>query len=576
MRAVSGWKFSAGLACGIAAACLAACSQSGNQGPVIAKVGSYEIAGEELELLTAGKGLAFSTLEDEYTYKRAYLDTMIETRLLIEGAYQKQIDKHEEVARAVALNKNQFLIDILYEQEVTSKVSVTPAEVKAHWNNLEFVIMLHHILLPTEDSAQAIFARLKAGENYEQLAYTASADPGAKTNRGQVGRVVYTSLLQEMAQVAFALDTGQIAPPFKTVYGWHIVKVSEKSPNAKRKPFETSEKEYEQEALAMKRNALTQTFIAEMKERYKVAIDTNTSLYVLKKRDNLYPPQILASLPRSDFDIKQLDRNERDLTLATWEGGQLSLGEYLEETAGVDPRAKPSFDQFDSLSAAIWMLRASDLFALEATKRGIENDPKYKRKLKLLREMTMAEIMKNDSLTVGLVVTDSMSRSYYDAHLAEFTLPARVRVFEILTSDQALATRLARTVRSLEDFKEHAVQHTERISKRATSGDLGYIDGKGHPELFAAANALPSGSFGGPVVTQGKFAIFYVADKLPEQLKDYLDVKRDIVSKQVEELRRQALDQWLTSQKATVAISVNEEALKKALEQKRGSEGAAS
>lgn len=552
----------------IVAGLFAGCGKSTSD-DVIAEVGDYEITVKEMGDLTQNVSYQFGSPDEEFVAKRALLDTMVRNRLIIQGAYEKGIDKLEEIARVVLANRDKFLLDIHYRKRIVDRAKASDAEIREFWEKLDTTVHAFQILLPNEDTANMIFERVKAGENFEQLAYDFSIDPSAKRNRGDIGWFEWGATVPEFQNAAFSLNVGEVSPPIKSRYGWHIIKVVAKQQNTGRTDFESSKASIQSRIENMKAQELTYQYFLEMQSKYPITVDSATAQYVLHKREDLYPPQILASLPKSTFDLRQLDRNERELVLATWPGGQISLGEYLTKIENIPIEFLPDFNDYDSLGVIVFEIKKLELVALEAQKDGIENDPEFKRKMQLFKELSMADVMRNDTIPAGLVITDTVSRRYYEEHKEEYVVPARIRVFEIQTDDEALAVRLARESRSEEQFKANAMKYTKRITHKETAGDLGYIDAKRFPEIFAVAAKLPVGEVGGPVLAQGRFSIFYIQDKIPAQQKDYLDAKRDIVTKLVAAVKDSAITAWIDKRKETTSVEIHEDVLRESIDESR-------
>lgn len=543
----------------------AACGKKSSD--VVATVGDYKITTEELVNLNPGLGAGFADANAEFAARKEALESLVVGRLLVQAAYEKKIDQSEEISRVVLANKDKFLLDALYKREVLDKSDVSEAEVKDFYNHLEFKLRASQIVVNTEDTARMIFEKIKAGENFEQMAYDFSLDPNAKRNRGDLGYFLWGGMVDEFQQAAFKMEAGELSPPVKSTFGWHVIKLVEKLPNESRGTFEETKESIKNQILARKRQKVTEDYVAGIRAKYPITVDHATCDYLLKKRENLYPPQLLENLPKNDFDDAQLDRNEKDLVLATWDGGQMTLLDYLTRIHQIPDAYKPSLDQYDSIGMTIFNLKMPEILAYEANKSGLESDEAFQRKLKLFKEMAMADVMRNDSIKPALQPDDASARTYYDSHPDEFSNPARIRIFEIQLSDELLAAKLARQIKSATDFRAKAADLTERPSLRANSGDLGYIDRRFSPELFDAAWEKPVGTVGGPVAFGGKYSIYYVADKLQPELKDFLGVKREIMLKQLSEYKAQAFDAWLSEARAKTKISIDEEALRGSIDQ---------
>jgi parvulin-like peptidyl-prolyl isomerase len=243
------------------------------------------------------------------------------------------------------------------------------------------------------------------------------------------------------------------------------------------------------------------------------------------------------------------------------DGGQVTLYEYLTDVQGIPAQYRPDLDDYDSLATIIFELKKLDLLSFEAIREGLDNDEEYLRRMKLFKELNMADIMRSDSIIMPPDPDEGMIRAYYDENPDEFTDPAKVHIFEILLSDELKAKKLTSTLTGLPDFKSSASLLTERPGKRTKGGDMGYLEQKLYPEIFDAAYNSPIGSIGGPIFTNNQYSVFYVADKIQPQLKDFLGVKRAIYEKLSSNQNELTLQKWIDSRLKETEVSVDEDVL---------------
>ncbi len=76
-----------------------------------------------------------------------------------------------------------------------------------------------------EEKAQAVIARLEAGEDFEDLARELSEDPGSSANGGDLGWFGKGRMVTSFEEVAFEIEPGTISDPIQTQFGWHIIEV---------------------------------------------------------------------------------------------------------------------------------------------------------------------------------------------------------------------------------------------------------------------------------------------------------------------------------------------------------------
>ncbi len=130
------------------------------------------------------------------------------------------------------------------KEAIVSKVSVTPDEVKNYFNTLKQAdnlpefgseIELAQIVLhiePTKEEVQRVIAKLKDlkkqiedGASMRLKAMLESDDPGVSQNGGLYQVQRDGQFIKEFKEVAFSLAEGEVSEPFKTDFGYHIIKV---------------------------------------------------------------------------------------------------------------------------------------------------------------------------------------------------------------------------------------------------------------------------------------------------------------------------------------------------------------
>lgn len=106
---------------------------------------------------------------------------------------------------------------VLLQNKLLEDLDLQPEETK---------VMVHaaHILVDTEEEAQAVEDRLAAGESFEEVAAEVSTDTSAYRG-GDLGWFGEGNMIPEFEQAAFALQPGEISEPVQSQYGWHIIKL---------------------------------------------------------------------------------------------------------------------------------------------------------------------------------------------------------------------------------------------------------------------------------------------------------------------------------------------------------------
>ena len=160
-------------------------------------------------------------------------------------------DYRHRIEKGLAIKK-------LIEKEISTTIKVTEEEKKAfyaaHKNEFEQPegVQMSHILINVkpgaskEETAKArkkieeILAKVKGGENFAELARKNSECP-TSSKGGDLGYVSKGRMVPEFEKAAYALKPGQVSDVVQTQFGFHIIKVGEKSP-AQILPYEKVEK----------------------------------------------------------------------------------------------------------------------------------------------------------------------------------------------------------------------------------------------------------------------------------------------------------------------------------------------
>jgi parvulin-like peptidyl-prolyl isomerase len=85
-----------------------------------------------------------------------------------------------------------------------------------------------HILVETQEEAQAAFGRLEAGEAFADLAAELSIDPGSAEVGGELGCTSPVGYVPEFAEATLVAPLGEPFGPFESQFGWHILLVSDR------------------------------------------------------------------------------------------------------------------------------------------------------------------------------------------------------------------------------------------------------------------------------------------------------------------------------------------------------------
>tara|TARA_E500000178_G_scaffold109437_1_gene109171 strand:- start:635 stop:2590 length:1956 start_codon:yes stop_codon:yes gene_type:complete len=164
-----------------------------------------------------------------------YLELYIKFKLKVSEAYRQKLDTQKSFKNELAGYRKQLAQPYLVDKKSNEKL------IKEAYERYLKEVNASHIMvsLPTNPSpadtlkaykkAIRYYNQIKSGElNFDSTAYQFSEDQSAKLNFGKLGYFTAFSMIYPFEGVAYNTPIGEISKPFKTRFGYHIVKVHDR------------------------------------------------------------------------------------------------------------------------------------------------------------------------------------------------------------------------------------------------------------------------------------------------------------------------------------------------------------
>ncbi|MFI1770406.1 peptidylprolyl isomerase [Thalassobellus citreus] len=395
-----------------------------------------------------------------------------------------------------------------------------------------------------ENRIQDIYKKLQQGEDFEALAKQFSDDKATASkggmlspfSRGQIG-------VQEFEDVAFALNNeGDVSEPFKTKFGWHIVKLY----NKKLIPsFQVIKLELEQK---VKRDAraklIDEALYNSLKEKYNVTTEQPALKYFSSILNDDYfkrawelPNDFNARTPLIKIGDKQFNYNDFGAFL-------------LRKQRDVD--AKLSFDAIVSKQYEAFL--NENLVKYQEDNLENENEEfahiveEYRDGLLLfdLMENTIWNSAKTDTIEV---------QEYYNNYKSNYTLPKRVEAIVASSTKQKTLKKVSKLLvegMALDQIKS-LVNSNDKVDVIFTSGTMDdthqalpkeFLFEKGISKIYTHNNA---------------FVVVQVKEILPETQKTFDEAKGAVIS----DYQAYKEEKWLKDLANKYKIVINQETLNK-------------
>ena len=185
--------------------------------------------------------------------------------------------------------RDDLMVSKMLQAEIGAKAAVTAAQVNEFYqqNPSQFQqgerVKASHILIAFPDNADAaakqaarakadvVLKDVKSGKDFAGLAKANSQDPGSAPNGGDLGFFQQGQMVPPFDAVAFKLAPGEISELVETTFGYHIIKVAEKSAS-RTMPLDDVRPQLEQYLEGQNRQMQTQAFVESLKAKGKVEV----------------------------------------------------------------------------------------------------------------------------------------------------------------------------------------------------------------------------------------------------------------------------------------------------------------
>jgi len=164
----------------------------------------------------------------------SYLELFINYKLKLKEARSLGYHEKPKYKRELANYRKQLAKNYLTDTEVTE------ALIKEAYDRTAYEIRASHILIRLQENAAAadtlkVYNRLMdarkeimGGKDFESVAKQYSEDPTVAENGGDLGFFGGFKMVYDFEDAAYNTKVGELSQPFRTKFGFHLVKVSDK------------------------------------------------------------------------------------------------------------------------------------------------------------------------------------------------------------------------------------------------------------------------------------------------------------------------------------------------------------
>ncbi|WP_409176547.1 peptidylprolyl isomerase [Brevibacillus fortis] len=174
-------------------------------------------------------------------------------------------------------------MDLINQSINVMKKNIEDATLKQTYDQMDktsrTVASVRHILISTEKRtpeealkiSNDLVARLKKGEDFAKLATEFTDDPGSKQSGGLYENADVTQWVPEFKEASLTQKVGEVGPPVKTDFGYHIIKVE----NRKEKTFDEMKEQLRASSLEKAYDAFAKNELDKLITKFNIPQSKN-------------------------------------------------------------------------------------------------------------------------------------------------------------------------------------------------------------------------------------------------------------------------------------------------------------
>jgi len=524
---------------------------------IVMKAGSLTFTMHDLDMHLSR--FNYKDPDDEFFKKKDFLEQHLNKLLIADAGLEIGLGDSVEVDSAQVAR---ILYEIVYKREVTDKLKITDKDVREYWEKYGGEIHAFQILVDTEELADSLYSILHDNaELFSDLVAEFSIDSLTNFKGGDIGYVKAGQMLDEFQEVAFGLKQNEISKPVNTAYGWHIIKVTDRR-NHSEEDYEKEKGRYRGMYTYFQREKIQKELTDKWKDMLHYKFNDET-LQMLVDKATIYKN---ASKDKSRdlnhyISLSKLTDKEAEQPLVTIDSLVYSAGIFVQDMERYYRASGLDFGNRRLAEEAIDNFMGVRLMYAYALKKGLKNDPEFKRQYEDTRLGFVYRKMESEYIHASIDVTDEDIEEYYEQRKDMFTEPMKIRASEILVSTKEEAEQILKRLRKGEPFSE-LVKKTIRPGFAKTEGNLGFFGPSRNREIYDAALNVKIDEYGGPVKVQDNWAVFKVTGRKGMRKKELSEVRSQIKNRLSGSNKYKNLQQWLEDRKQNVEHFIDLELVK--------------
>ena len=469
------------------------------------------------------------------------------------------------VAVKIQNRSQQLLVNESYEQFVALPL-IPSSDLEFARHHAKSELFTSHILIAYSGSqfannapqrtldeafvlAQQIKKEFEGGDAFGVLAQKYSDDPSVKKNSGSLGWVEWGTTVPAFQLAAFSLGVGVISAPVSTIFGYHLILITEK----RLSDVQYLEGEaYESFIVSITKNSIrNQLRPAALKydslkiESYGVYFNTRAIREIIKAYDRSEKENSLTGTNRVD-SVTLLGSLDKLGVLCVYGGGGYGPRWFAQRLGRIPSSRRPVFRAEDEVVSILKTIVLQDIAVKEGLVAGVGSSFAYRqRREQMISDLLYDAYLKHLVISAPLPDTSDVI-NYYNANKSvDYMEPEKFIVREIRVEKRSTADSLLLLLGAGEDFSSLARQNS--LTSLDSDDIYGPFSRNQNPSFFDAASLLEKNKIS-PVLSSlgNNFSIIQLVERVSKSPlaldRVYTQIEAILIKKNQDDARADGID----------------------------------
>ncbi|NLP11713.1 hypothetical protein GX408_15045 [bacterium] len=453
--------------------------------------------------------------QDSPQARHAHVQNLAVRHLLAQKAVAARMDTLPGFRTAMHAESTAVIIHALYEHEIAAALPpVSDQDVRTAFAEMNRDLHVRHLVSPTRSGIDSLYAALKKGATFYQLAETCFRDSILAATGGDLGVLKWGDLDLPLEEAAYRLRIGEVSPPVEGRVGWHILKLENilVNPILREDEFQAYREIIRGRIRYRRLLAAAERRIKQMMTEKDVRLNVPLIQLLERERRQTGASPLRTSAPMEILDApfaQLLDKHAQEV-LAEFDGGRWTVADFKKHVSLL-PRGTLDEGMYRAVALSLrnyFLLQIAERKRV-AKKKAVVNEIREKRD-HLLSNVYVHHVA--DTLRFS----EAEYRGYYETVKRSLFQDRAMDVYEILLKRESQARQLMQQLLpgpvDVAKFRMLAQRYTQRPGMKNRQGHLGLIHKGDYGAIGQACAALSKGGITGPVAVPEGFAILLLAD----------------------------------------------------------------